>query len=347
MYKDVFVVIPSYKPDKELLLPFIDKLVEVFRYVIVVDDGGNSEYEDVFKEVKDKGAIVLTHYINSGKGRAIKTGLNYIFTNYKNVDAIVTADGDGQHAIEDIKSIADKTIQNQNAYVLGARDFSKDDVPFKSKFGNILTRNIFKMFIGLAVTDTQTGLRGMSLEVAKKLYAVNGERYEYETNTLIACKEEDIPLVEDTIKTIYIDNNSSTHFNPIKDSYVIYKQFFKYIFASVSSFLLDLLLFTIFIKVFAGNANKAFISTVIARILSSLYNYFINSKMVFKKYSKSSIYKYFILVVVMMLVSAFVVNAIGKIYPDNLVLIKIIVDVIIFIMNYVIQREWVFKGEAK
>ena len=347
MFENVFIVLPSYKPDRELLLPLIEDLVKEFSNVIVVDDGGGNEYKDIFKKAEEKGAIVVKHHINSGKGRAIKTALNYIFNNYERIDAIVTADGDGQHSIEDIKKIALATIEHQDAYVLGARDFSEDQVPFRSRFGNILTRNIFRLFIGLNITDTQTGLRGMSNDVAKELYKISGERYEYETNTLIACKENDIKLHEETINTIYIDDNNSSHFNPIKDSFIIYKLFFKYIFASISSFLLDLLLFYLFLKVFNNNVNAAFISTICARILSSLYNYAINSKLVFKKKDKASLYKYILLVVIMMFVSAFVVNTIGKDHKSQIMIIKIIVDIIIFLINFVIQREWVFNFESK
>ena len=67
----------------------------------------------------------------------------------------------------------------------------------------------------------------MSPEVAKKFLATTGERFEYETNTLIECKEQEIPIVEETIETIYIDNNSESHFNPIKDSIRIYKLMLK------------------------------------------------------------------------------------------------------------------------
>ena len=347
MFENVYIVLPSYKPDRELLLPVVNGLVKEFSHVIVVDDGGGEEYKDIFIEAQQKGAIIVKHHINSGKGRAIKTALNYIFNNYENIDAIVTADGDGQHSIEDIKKIALATINNQDAYVLGARNFSEDKVPFRSKFGNILTRNVFKLFIGLNITDTQTGLRGMSESVAKELYKISGERYEYETNTLIACKENDIRLHEEEISTIYIDDNNSSHFNPIKDSFIIYKLFFKYIFASISSFLLDLLLFYLFLKVFNNNVNAAFISTICARVLSSLYNYLINSKLVFKKKDKASLYKYIVLVIIMMFVSAFVVNALGKDHKSQIMIIKIIVDIIIFLINFVVQREWVFKGERK
>ena len=193
---------------------------------------------------------------------------------------------------------------------------------------------------------TQTGLRGMSKKVAEDLLTVGGERYEYETNVLIACKENDIPIHEVEIETIYIDNNSASHFNPVKDSAIIYKLFFKYIMASLSAFIVDILLFALFFyTIFTGKANAAFISTVIARILSSLFNFFVNSKLVFKKMNNTSIFKYFLLVVVQMLISAFAVNQLSKLNPGMTLTFKIIVDLVIFIVNFVIQREFIFKNK--
>lgn len=346
MNKNIFVVIPAYQPNEKLLLPLVEELVKDFPHIILVDDGGGNQYKSTFDKCKELGATVLVHYKNYGKGRGLKTALNYILSTYDEIDAIVTADSDGQHSKEDIEKVAEAVMAHPEAYVLGCRDFDDDSVPGKSKFGNKTTRNVFRIFVGLNITDTQTGLRGMSKQVASDLLAVAGERYEYETNALIACKEYDIPLFEVPIQTIYIDNNSESHFNPLRDSMMIYKLFLKYIFASVSSFLIDLALFTFFYKViFKGNADAAFISTIIARILSSLYNFFINSKLVFKKMNQSSLLKYFILVVVQMFISAFVVNILSKLNPNMTIWIKVIVDTVIFIANFVIQREFVFKNK--
>ena len=60
--------------------------------------------------------------------------------------------------------------------------------------------------------------------------------------------------------------------------------------------------------------------------------------------NQTSLIKYVLLVIVQMFVSAFVVNALAKIYQP-VILIKIVVDTIIFVMNFIIQREWVFKNE--
>ena len=343
--KNVFVVIPTLNPDKKVFIPFMNKLTKEFNNVIVVDDGCDKKYESVFKEL-DKSIIVLKHYINRGKGVAIKTAINYILNNYSNVEAIVTADSDGQHLIKDIKNIANVCISNPDYYILGCRNFKEKQVPKKSMFGNIITRKVMSFFIGLNISDTQTGLRAMSKTVATKLLTVKGDRYEYETNTLIECKNMDIPIKEEKIETVYLNNNVGSHFNPIKDSISIYKIFIKYILSAISSFGIDLLLFVLFCS-FLRISNEVFYATILARIISSIYNYLINAKVVFKKMSKVSFIKYIILVIVQMLISAFVVNYLDNNTYINTLLIKIVVDLVIFMVNFIVQREFIFKGGKK
>ena len=119
----------------------------------------------------------------------------------------------------------------------------------------------------------------------------------------------------------------------------------KYLFSAGSSFLIDLTLFTIFNFIFSFLGNTSIIiSTVIARILSSLYNYFVNSRYVFCNYSKTSIVKYYILVVIQMLISASSVYLISLVFNSiNDTIIKGIIDIIIFVVNYIVQKMVVFK----
>ena len=343
--QDVIVVIPTLNPNEKIMDEFITKLKKIFSNILVVDDGCRESSRKYLKSLEKDGIKLITNYINYGKGRALKYALNHVLNEYPKCKAIVTADCDGQHSPEDILKVANKVKKHPNAYVLGCRDFNQSNVPFKSRYGNIITRNIFKIFIGIKITDTQTGLRGMSPEVAKMFLDTKGERFEYETNTLIDCKEKDIPIVEEKIETIYINDNSESHFNPLKDSIRIYKLFVKYIISAISSFILDILLFALFMKVLPdGIKYRIITSTIIARVISSLYNFIINSKIVFKKCEKSSIVKYFILVIVQMFASGFIVDALCKnVFTFNPTLVKVIVDSVIFVVNFFVQREWVFK----
>ena len=344
--EDIVILIPAYKPDKEIMLEFLEKLKNKFKNIVIVNDGSGEEFNDFFKNLENKNIPVLYHETNKGKGRAIKTGFEYILKNYSNYIGTITADCDGQHTVEDIEKCAVKLKECPNDLVVGCRDFNDSNVPARSKFGNKLTRNIFKIFIGINITDTQSGLRGFSPKLMEIFLKTEGERYEYETNMLIDCKNFDINISEVTIETVYLNNNEGSHFNPIKDSLKIYKLFFKYIIAAISSFVLDIVLFTIFVNIIPLE-QKIIIATVIARIISSTYNFIVNAKVVFKKSSKLSIIKYIVLAITQMLISGYIVTFITNLTKINSTVVKILVDTIIFIVNFVIQREWVFKTSSK
>ena len=342
MNKDDVILIPSYNPEENIMQDFLQELGKKFKNIVIVNDGSDKIHDNFFKNLSNN-YIVLRHYKNLGKGRALKTGINYILNEFPNFKVIVTADCDGQHSIKDIESCYRSALNNPDSLVLGTRNFNDKNVPFKSKYGNKITRNMFKLFVGIKITDTQTGLRAMSKDIATKLLDVSGERYEYETNVLITCKNEDIKIYEQEIATVYINGNELSHFNPVKDSIMIYKLFIKYIFSAISSFLVDIVLFTLILTCIKNITNAILISTILARIVSSLYNYLINSKLVFKKMNKYSLFKYFFLVIIMMFVSGLTVDYLVELIKWNVTLVKIIVDAIIFVINFIIQREFIFK----
>lgn len=126
----------------------------------------------------------------------------------------------------------------------------------------------------------------------------------------------------------------------------------KYLFSAGSSFFLDLLLFTIF-KYLLSMIMKAedtiiiFIATAMARVLSSFYNYIINSRFVFKNKDKKTIIGYYLLVIAQMIISATVVSIIDKLLNVNTTIIKFFIDIIIFIVNYIIQKEIIFKKKGE
>ena len=345
--EDIVIIVPSYKPDREIMIEFIQKLKSKFKNIVAVDDGNGEEYAQFFEYLKNEGVTVLKHHVNFGKGRGIKTAFNYVLNTYPNITGVVTADCDGQHYLEDIIKCAEKLKENPEKLVIGTRDFNEKQVPFRSRFGNKITRWVFSTFVGIKITDTQSGLRAFGKNAMKTFLKTSGEKYEYETNMLIDCKEKEIEIAEVPISTVYIRNNSLSHFNPLKDSIRIYKLFAKYIIASVSSFLLDILLYAFLVSLLPtvkwGGITEIVIATIIARLISSAYNFAINSKMVFKSKNNNSLIKYLILCIVQMFISAFAVSELYMLLHINSTLIKVIVDTIIFIINFVIQREWVFK----
>ena len=345
----VVVVVPSLNPDDKLLAVVTGLIDHGFKKIIVVNDGSSTEYEKYFNEVASHSeCTVLKHYKNLGKGRALKTAFNYYLNNYQDYNGIITVDADNQHHIDDIINCAKALENHQDSLILGCRNFNLPHVPKKSRFGNKLTRFIFKSMCGIAVSDTQTGLRGFPTALVEEFVDIFGERYEYETTMLIETKKKNIPIFEVPIQTIYIEENKSSHFNPIRDSIRIYSLIFKFLWASLASSVIDLGLFTLFMYIFRNYEAyvSIFISTILARVISSLCNFFINKNVVFNNNSlvKSTIVKYYILATIQMFLSYVCVNNLFSLLQINATLIKLIVDVILFFISFQIQREWVFKN---
>lgn len=121
--------------------------------------------------------------------------------------------------------------------------------------------------------------------------------------------------------------------------------FIKYFFSAGISFAVDIILFAFFDLILVSLIGDfaIILATILARIISSLFNYYLNSRHVFKKYNKRSIFKYYALVVIQMCVSAssvYILNLVFKSIYDFI--IKIVVDIIIFIINYFVQRRFIF-----
>ena len=240
------VIIPAYKPD-ETLVTITDQLWGYGCRIVVVDDGSGEKYQPIFEKISDI-SIILRHSENRGKGAAIKTALTYVKEELWDGNVIGVMDCDGQHLPEDMMKLFTFAATHRKTMVLGVREVGKD-MPLKSRLGNQITRTVFRLLSGVKVTDTQTGLRAFSSELLDQLISVEGERYEYEMNVLMVLAKAGIPIEEVPIHTIYRDkNNSGSHFRAVQDSIRIYKDIFKFMLSSFSSFILDSVLFSLFLS---------------------------------------------------------------------------------------------------
>lgn len=353
--KDVTIIIPSLSPDDKLLSLLADLRKAGFTRIVLVNDGSAAEYDSYFQKGREKyGCTVLTHAVNQGKGRALKTAFNYLLTHCPDCKAAVTVDSDGQHLVEDIRRVARETVEHPRSLVLGCRDFSpaNEHIPARSRFGNVTTSRVLRMLCGISLSDTQTGLRGFSPDTMRLFMKTGGERFEFEMNMILDAKENGIPLREIPIETVYIEENRTSHFNPLKDSLRIYAVFAKFIVASFSSFLVDIALYAFFCWLISTVLQPTMvmgdvivIATVLARVLSALFNFVVNRKGVFKDTSNAggSMVRYGVLCVVQMLLSAFGTRYLYMLIHWGQTLLKVLVDTILFLVSFRIQRAWVFR----
>ena len=170
------VLIPARRIEPALA-PLVDALLdEGFGAIIVVDDGSPVEDKPIFDSLAAKPRVHrLRHAVNLGKGRALKTGINYFLNSLAGFAGLVTADADGQHSADDILRVAEVLLASPGRAVLGCRSFT-GAIPLRSRFGNGLTRLVFHFVSGHEVGDTQTGLRAFPSALLPDLVALTSTR---------------------------------------------------------------------------------------------------------------------------------------------------------------------------
>ena len=331
-------LIPAYEPD-ERLIALARTMTDRGFLVLIVDDGSGAAYQPVF-EAAGQAATVLTHERNRGKGAAIKTALFWIADNLDAPYTVVTMDADGQHLPEDAARICAASEAEPEALILGSRRF-EGNVPLRSRFGNGVTRWVFRLSTGAKVYDTQTGLRAFSDRLLPAMLEVKGERYEYEMNVLMSWAQEKRPLRELPIQTVYLDGNRSSHFRALRDSARIYWEILKFSASSLMSFVLDYGLFCGFSLL----TGRVVFSNVAARLISGSVNYTVNRRLVFESRAGvgKSLLQYALLAAGILGVNTLSLWLLVAKLGINRYLAKILVEAVLFAASYLVQKRWIFR----
>ena len=303
--------------------------------IVVVNDGSTPVKNVIFQQLQEI-AVVLNHSKNLGKGRALKTAFTYIQEQMPEENGILTVDADGQHMIADSCQMREQFQQNPNQLFLGVRKFA-GKIPWKSKWGNAITKAVFALSSGKMLSDTQTGLRAFPTAWIPFFLQVEGERYEYEMNVLLQSAENGIPWQEVPIQTVYLDaKNSVSHFHPLRDSFRIYRSIFKFSGASLLSFFLDYVLFNLLTLVI-----PIAISNVLARVISCMVNYKLNQKFVFHDTHQGTAWQYFLLAVGILIANTLLLQGL-IFFGMPAFAAKILVEITLFFCSMLVQRFVIF-----
>lgn len=348
----VTAIIPTLNPSDRIFTVVQNLYEHGFSQIIIVNDGSDEDRRQIFSTLEeDLHCIVLAHPHNMGKGQALKTAFGWYIKHSVGQVGVITLDDDGQHDIEGVLACVRALEEDDKALVLGVRDFNAANVPPKSRFGNKITSAVFAFSCGLQISDTQTGLRAIPNRLLPLFSEVEGERFEYETNMLLATKQHQIPIREVSIQTIYSDNNKGTHFRPLVDSLRIYRTLLRFLLSSGFAFLVDILLFWLVSRLPLGaTVTRVFWGTFVARVTSSAVNFFVNRQMVFKQndHLLHSVVRYYFLCIAQASASFLLVSGLGMLTAGRwLVPLKMLVDCGLFLLSFQIQRRWVFRPAAR
>ena len=339
------VLIPAYKPGPD----FPGLVAELVRagveHIYVVDDGSGVWFRARFDEAAAHPQVrVARHAINLGKGAALKTGINAILCDYPDIPVIVTADADGQHAPEDIIAVAGMACANPGALVLGSRVFA-EDVPLRSKLGNNATKIVLRIVAGQKLSDTQTGLRAIPAHLLPDLLKTPSQGYEFELDMLLLSRNRRLRILEQPIRTIYLEGNASSHFNPLLDSMRIYFVLLRFAMISMCTAVLDNLLFS---AVYAYTGSKG-MSQIVGRVGGMAFNFITVKRMVFNSRGRlmREFLQYATLVAVSGTISYFMIVLFTSRFGMGVLKSKLLAEGILFLANFLVQRDIIFTGGAE
>ncbi|HXM43779.1 MAG TPA: glycosyltransferase [Bryobacteraceae bacterium] len=336
----IAVIVPAYRPG-ESLLQLIGALAEKsIAAIVLVDDGGGPDYREIFRRAGRYPMVsLLRHAVNLGKGAALKAGINYALCRFPALQGIVTADADGQHHPDDIAQVAEKLAAEPDCVVLGARTF-RADVPWRSRVGNAVTRTVMRVLVGQNVSDTQTGLRGVPVQLLPHLLRLEANGYDFELDMLIAVRQQAVPIAEVPIRTIYEPGNRSSHFNPLVDSMKIYFVLLRFSSVSLMTAALDTLVFYLAYRRLGNIAA----SQALGRLLAVAFNYsMVRRTVFFSKLKHASVLpKYLLLVCLSGAASYAGIQLLNARFQIQLLPAKLLVESLLFFANFAIQRDFIF-----
>ncbi len=341
---NIAVVIPAYNPSGKLA-SFVERLASLnVRAVIVVNDGSDPGCGPIFQKLEGGRVVLLEHAANLGKGASLKTDLHYACSNFDGLIGVVTADADGQHLVEDVLKVARSLESQPESLVIGTRTF-EGEVPLRSIIGNTCTKVLFRLLTGKRVSDTQSGLRGIPIRFVPKLLAIEANGYEFELEMLLAAKHGNRSIVEQQVRTVYIDSNRSSHFHVLRDSMKINFVLFLFMLASLMTAAVDYIVFMITFSI----GSNIFFSLYLARAIALAVNYTAVKNLVFFSDQKHRVVfpGYVCLVIVNGLIAYAMIRYLVASFALKVVVAKIISELIIYLGNFAIQRDFIFSSRTK
>ena len=244
------IVIPVFNE-----INFLSKLFEQIKYyfdnekieIIFVDDGSNDGSSEILNELKDKKDYhfffkLIRLDINSGKGKAIQTGIKKSIGKF-----VLLQDADLELDCKDAKEMFDMISSNGDIKcIFGSRYISgklkKNNYFFNNLVGKINSL-IFNIFFSQSLSDIHCGLKilhrsvidkinlsindfGIEIDLASQIVRNNFYIYEYGVSYFFRSKSQGKKITWlDGLKSFYylikvrfIDNTTSTNISIIYSS---------------------------------------------------------------------------------------------------------------------------------
>ena len=179
--------------------------------VVVVDDGSSDQTAAL---AEAGGAMVLKHESVSGKGRAVRTGLDYALTR-TSADYVIILDGDLQHLPAEAPRLIATALDTNADLVVGVRRFERSAMPASRYHANVIGSRALSSFVGVPLEDTQCGYRVFRVDMLRQMH-LRATGYDIETEMLIKVGRLGGRIVQAPVSAVYGSGRSKLR--PVRDT---------------------------------------------------------------------------------------------------------------------------------
>lgn len=181
------------------------------REVIVVDDGSTDATAAIAQQ---SGATVLRHAVTSGKGSAVRTGLQHILAQPR-VTHVLLLDGDMQHLPEEAPRLIAAAAATGADLIVGQRRFDRAAMPASRYYANLCGSRALSSFMGVSLGDTQCGYRLFRAEILRRV-KLRSTGYDIETEMLVKVGRLGGRIEHVDVSAVY--NGATSKLRPVRDT---------------------------------------------------------------------------------------------------------------------------------
>lgn len=207
------IVIPAYN-EAATIRDLAQRALAISNIVIIVDDGST---DGTVNELEGLPVKLIQHDTNQGKAASLWDGI--CLARQHEVDCIITLDGDGQHAPEDIPLLLSKFEEFPRHIIIGARLADKAAIPAKRYYANKIANFWIAWAAGYPIADSQSGFRLYPVELFDGLRIATSKQhgFVFESEILIKAAQRQIYSKPVRIPAVYAENARPSHFHGVRD----------------------------------------------------------------------------------------------------------------------------------
>jgi glycosyltransferase involved in cell wall biosynthesis len=212
-HSSYWVVIPAYN-ESAMIRGVVERALAHVPNVIVVDDGST---DDTGRALAGLPITLLRHEQNMGKAASLRTGCRYAIN--QGACGLITLDGDGQHAPEDIPTLLSTAFSYPDYLIIGARRREERRLTYKRYIANCVADFWISWAAGTPFEDTQSGFRIYPISLFKQLSLSCGKSrsFVFESEILIEAVRSGYRCVAVVIGVLPRAEARASYFLPVVD----------------------------------------------------------------------------------------------------------------------------------